>query len=86
MRVAIVQMSFDGSDDKVIDRIETNNCYIVEDYMKENGYKLIKDSGLYFRKGRKIRYAYHIPDGVEINSINTHWYKYQELIAKRWEV
>lgn len=78
MRVAIIQMSFDGENDKVIDRIETNDNYNVIDYMKENGYKLIKGSGLYFRKGRKIRYAYHIHDEAEIDSVRTHMYKYQK--------
>lgn len=84
MLIAIVQLSFDGEPDKVIDHIQLKDRYNVTDHMKDNGYRIIKESGMciYFRKGRKIRYGYYVRDGKEIDYVRTQLYRYQEFIAK----
>lgn len=79
-KVAIAQLDFNGIQDPIIEVIDSE--VTVTEHMKENGYKLMSDSAIFFRRGRKVRYAVYCPeDHTNLNFNRAMLEKYQELIA-----
>lgn len=59
--IYIMQLDFDGVEDEVVEIISAKGFLPIEPYMNQKGFKRIKNSNLFFQKGRgNVRYARYV--------------------------
>lgn len=68
----VMEMDWKGKKDKQVDSITGD--VMVEDYMREKGFKRVKNSAILFRKGKRVRYVTY--GNMDVEDIKPKLYDY----------